>query len=87
MGSFFGGIFMQNLKGSATFRIFSYGAFLFFGIHVLVQWLLENFTGPSGQISSVHDEKPDQKSSKALDAKNIGVGGDEDGFKENTVIR
>ena len=78
---------MQNLKGSATFRIFSYGAFLFFGIHVLVQWLLEKFTGPYGKKSSVHDEKPDQKSSEALDAKKSGVGGDDDGFKDIDLTR
>lgn len=75
---------MTSLAGSATFRLFSYGAFIFFAVHVLVQWLLTKLTGPYGKKSAVHEESPDHKSTEALEVKKVGGGEDnvDDGFKE-----
>lgn len=75
---------MTSLQGSATFRLFSYGAFIFFVVHVLVQWLLTKLTGPYGKKSTVHEESPDNKSTEALEVRKVEGGGDnvDDGFKE-----
>lgn len=73
---------MERLQGSATFRIFSYGAFLFFALHVMVQWLLTKFTGPYGKKSTVNDG--DKRSNEALEI-NQNEGRQEkleDGFKD-----
>lgn len=77
---------MENLQGSMTFRIFSIGAFAFFGLHVVVQWLLTKFTGPYGKKSTAiaGDENGDKRSNEALDI-NQKEGRQEkldDGFKD-----
>lgn len=69
---------METIKGSATFRIFSYGAFFFFALHVLVQWLLTKLTGPYGKKSTT--ERADTKSNEALEVSKNEVG--EDGFRD-----
>lgn len=68
-GSYFGGWMMTSLNGSTTFRIFSFGAFFFCGLHVLVQWLLTKFTGPYGKKSTVNngDENGDKRSNETLE--------------------
>lgn len=88
-GSFIGGILMNNLQGSVTFKIFSIGAFAFFGIHVLVQWIITKVSGPYGKKSTVEDENQDNKSAEALEVKKIEGGDDnlDDGFKEVDLSR
>lgn len=89
-GSLIGGKLMEKLQGSATFRIFSYGAFLFFGIHVLVQWLLTKITGPYGKKTTTNvDEDADKISNEALEVnKNDNVRDKlDDGFKDIDLTR
>lgn len=81
---------MSTVQGSQTFRIFSYGAFFFFALHVLVQWLLTKLSGPYGKKSTVHtDDGVDKRSNEALDVnKDEGkINGLDDGFKEIDLTR
>lgn len=81
---------MEELKGSATFRIFSYGAFLFFLAHVGIQWLLTKLIGPYGKRSTVHNtDGQDEKSKEALDIDANGGRKEklEDGFKDIDLTR
>lgn len=82
-GSLIGGRLMNTIRGSATFRIFSYGAFFFFGLHVLVQWLLTKITGPYGKKSSPEvDDDADKASNEAIEVSKSNEGDKlEDGFK------
>lgn len=85
-GSYIGGLMMERFQGSTTFRIFSFGAFAFFGIHVMVQWLLTKFTGPYGKKSTMNgtDENSDKMSNETLEV-NKNEGRKEaldDGFKD-----
>lgn len=89
-GSLIGGKLMENLQGSTTFRIFSYGAFLFFGLHVLVQWLLTKITGPYGKKTTTNvDGDADKISNEALEVnKNDNVRDKlDDGFKDIDLTR
>lgn len=70
---------MERIKGSATFRIFSYGAFIIFAAHVLIQWALNKIIGPYGKKSSA--ENADKHSSEVLKVNKIEEKL-EDGFKE-----
>lgn len=78
---------MDTIKGSATFRIFSYGSFILFVAHVLVQWALTKIIGPYGKKSSA--ENAGKKSSEALEVNKIEGGQQklDDGFKEIDLTR
>lgn len=78
---------MESIKGSATFRLFSYGAFIIFAAHVFIQWALTKIIGPYGKKSSA--ESADKKSSEALEANKIQGGLEklDDGFKEIDLTR
>jgi hypothetical protein len=82
IGSYVGGALMQTIKGSATFRLFSYGAFILFAAHVFIQWALTKIIGPYGKKSSA--EKADNKSSEALEVNKIDGMQEklDDGFKD-----
>jgi len=88
-GSFIGGRLMNELKGSATFRLYSYGAFFFFALHVFIQWLIEKIAGPYGKKSgAVQPEGSDLKLKQALDAnKEVGEKKLDDGFSEIDLTR
>lgn len=87
-GSYFGGMLMESVKGSATFRIFAYGAFFFFVLHVLVQYLLTKLIGPYGKKSANDADNSDKNSNEALETKS-GSKNDkqDDGFKEIDLTR
>lgn len=89
-GSYLGGYLMDHVQGSATFRFFSYGAFIFFGVHVFVQWAINKIAGPYGKKSARHvSESPDNKSREALEANKIEGGQEkvDDGFKDIDLTR
>lgn len=90
-GSYIGGMLMESVQGSQTFRIFSYGAFIFFALHVSVQWLLTKIDGPYGKKSNVHisTDEGDKRSNEALDVNNEVGKKDvvDDGFKEIDLTR
>lgn len=89
-GSFIGGYLMENFQGSAAFRIFSYGAFIFFGLHVVVQWLLTKITGPYGKKSTANvADNSDNISKEALEFNKNENGKNklDDGFKEIDLTR
>lgn len=74
---------MENLQGSATFRLFSYGAFFFFVVHVFIQWAITKLFGPYGKKSAAECSQ-DKGSSDTLEY-NKNEGGREkldDGFKD-----
>jgi hypothetical protein len=84
-GSYIGGKLMERIQGSATFRIFSYGAFIFFAAHVFIQWALTKLIGPYGKKPTAHvADNAENKSSEALEINKNGDGHDklDDGFKE-----
>lgn len=74
---------MENLQGSATFRIFSYGAFFFFALHVFIQWAITKLFGPYGKKSAAECSQ-DNRSSDTLDNKKNEGGREklDDGFKD-----
>lgn len=78
---------MNSIKGSATFRVFSYGAFILFAAHVAIQWLMNKIIGPFGKKSS--DESVDKKSTEALEVNKVEGGQEklDDGFKEIDLTR
>ena len=83
MGSLIGGILMQSIGGSGTFRLFSIAAFFCFISHVFIQWLLTRISGPYGKKSSVHSAI--NKSNETLEITAIENNQDkmdEHGFKE-----
>lgn len=85
-GSYIGGILISRFNGSTAFRLFSFGAFFFFGLHVAIQWLIRKCSGPYGKKSTVHgdDESNDRKSNDALEI-NQNMGRQvkvDDGFKD-----
>ena len=85
MGSLIGGILMQNIGGSGTFRLFSVAAFFCFISHVFIQWLLTRISGPYGKKSSVHISQADSKSIETLEINAIENNQDkmdELGFKD-----
>lgn len=74
---------MENLQGSATFRLFSYGAFFFFAVHVFIQWAITKLFGPYGKKSAAEDSQGNRSNDVLDDKKNEG--GHEkldDGFKD-----
>lgn len=78
---------MASIKGSATFRLFSYGAFILFAAHIAIQWVMNKIIGPYGKKSSA--ENDDKKSSEALEVNKVENGKDkvEDGFKDIDLTR
>lgn len=79
---------MEEIKGSATFRLFSYGAFFFFGVHVFIQWAITKLIGPFGK-KSTEDDDQDNKSNESLDDKKSEVEREkmDAGFKDVDLTR
>lgn len=79
---------METYQGSHTFRLFSYGAFIFFIIHVAVQFLITKCIGPYGKNSAITDSA-DNKLNKNPESDNKGKGQEtlDDGFKEIDLKR
>jgi hypothetical protein len=80
---------MTTIKGSAAFRVFSYGAFILFAAHVAIQWLMNKIIGPFGKKSSAESAESDRKSTEALEVNKIEGGQEklDDGFKEIDLTR
>lgn len=50
IGSFVGGILMESIGGSATFRLYGTIALIFCFLHVVVQKLMEKYWTRTGKI-------------------------------------
>jgi len=85
-GSFIAGNLVNDYGGSFTFRLFSFGAFTLFLLHVLIQWTLtrkgERSPGKKSTAESAVNNNAD-----ALQATNNNGLVDDDGFKEIDLAR